>query len=1000
MYRGSWGRDFRRGTTLSLGDVGGVFSVLVAVLVPLLGLMLFLRRRRLADADSSARLGWREQTKRGYKAFFGTIGVGILFASVSAALLSGPELPVYGIAALVALLALPFILVFALDLGTTADEDGWRRRTRRGFTRLFCSIGILAYVGLALAVLFYERDTAGPAIALPEAVPQRAPSEVVPNAAQGNLEITPHSCPSGFVFVEAGTIAANNPAAGTGNPTPAAAPALTLARSICVQATEVTQGQWERAMGNNPSFFSACGDDCPVDQVSWFDAVEYANARSRQEGLPACYDGFYFVGAGCTGYRLPTSDEWTYAAQGGVAAAPIADLDAVSWNPKNSDKKPHPTRSRQPNRLGLYDTLGGVWEWTQDEYDIWGTPQLGKGDSETARILRGGSWYTLPEEAPAAASIYNFPDRKLFHVGFRLVKTWTDNPTESNNGREDEPDPMLAEGSGSCPIGYALIEPSPFATRDEMDWHVWNADPVHWSFEVNLQQRFCLKKTEVTQGEWTTLMGSNPSQFRHCGPSCPVEQVSWLDAVRFADALNGRAGLRSCYGGNSLSSTGCRGFRLPTEAEWEFAAYAPYDRSTAGTLPGPRGFRNSPELNDISWYSGNSGVSYEGGFDCADWTERAQAATTCGTHLVGTRLPNRLGLSDMLGNVWEWTSDWYEPTPYAGGPALDPLGPRGGNRKVLRGASWNYPAEGVRARIRQGAAPQSNNAFTGFRLAIAARPVGAARTQGNTNGSGSGATAPSAPAAEQSTAPKTDAGENIDTTTSYPDLINLVDADLPACLGPSALCPAFSGSGVRLDFSLGAGAERKSYIAAYDYNNTSDADPGAFEYGYNSSAAFAVFEIAHRGGRRSFVQRLEGSCGFRGYPCDLSLLPLSDKAMGVMTYGTWGQEGLFREYSTLIIIGNGVATSISFSTSGSNVGAVVCESDGSDDYAVHRDFFEYETELKLEPGDNPDFPDILIFEEQTITPCNGDAEVTRQTLRFRYSEGGYGGGGEPLFDGW
>ena len=394
-------------------------------------------------------------------------------------------------------------------------------------------------------------------------------------------------------------------------------------------------------------------------------------------------------------------------------------------------------------------------------------------------------------------------------------------------------------------------------------------------------------------------------------------------------------------------------------------------------------------------------MSYEGGFDCADWTERAQAAATCGTHLVGTRLPNRLGLYDMLGNVWEWTSDWHEATPYAGGPALDPLGPQSGTKKVLRGASWNYPAEGVRTRIRQGAPPQSNNAFTGFRLAIAARPVGAAGKQSKADGSGSGVTPTIAPAAQQSTAPKTDAGETIDANSPYPDLLNLVDANLPACLGPSGLCPAFSGSDKRLDFSLGTGAERKSYIVAYDYNNTSDADPGAFNYGYNSAAAFAVFEIAHRGGRRSFVQRLEGSCGSYGYPCDLSLLPISDRAMGVITDNYYFGFGLSHTYTSLIIVSNDTEDELQFHTSGSNSGEERgCDSDGSDDSDAQNGSFEYATELKLEPGDNPDFPDILILEEQTITPCNGAAAVTRQTIRFRYSEGGYGGGGEPLFDGW
>ena len=1011
MYRSSWGRDFRRGATLSLGDGGGVFSVIVAVLVPLIGLLLFLRRRRLADVDRSAGRGWRDQTKRGYKAFFGTIGVGILFASVSAALLSGPELPVYGIAALVALLALPLILVFALDLGATADEDGWRRRTRRGFNRLFCSIGILSYVMLALAVVLYECDPARIANAVPPAIPQLVAPQVEPNTAQGEPDIASHSCPSGFVFVEAGTIAAKNPAAGTGKPPPAAAPALTIARSICVQATEVTQGQWERAMGNNPSFFSDCGEDCPVDQVSWFDAVEYANARSRQEGLPACYDGFYFVGAGCTGYRLPTDDEWTYAAQGGVAAAPIADLDAVSWNPKNSDKKPHPTRSRQPNGLGLYDTLGGVWEWTQDEYSEFFWSGWAAGSRETPRFLRGGSWYTLPEEAPAAARTYNFPDRKLFHVGLRLVKTWVeDQPLHEGSGSQAAPPPAATAG---CPLGFARIEPGTFTMgassangRDEV------ADP----HSVALTRAFCMKLTEVTQSEWQATMGGNPALFRTCGSDCPVEQVSWFDAVHYTDALNRQIGLGSCYTSALQLDPTCEGFRLPTEAEWEFAATAGADAAHYAIHPRTGLSAASATLDPVGWYRDNSSVSYLGGMDCADWQAAPSSLRTCGTHAVGQKLPNRWGLYDMLGNVWEWTGDWRAPYPdryqLNNKAALDPPGPATGTNKVLRGGAWNFPEHGLRAAFRNSAKPHTASSFVGFRLArtasvsnvLATQETAAASGSGSGSGSGTDTAATPPPGTEDAAkaagahATEPEGSGYVDTTMSYPDLINLVDADLPACLGPSALCPEFSGSDVSAALRIGDASNRKEYLVAFDFNTTID---GGGESCHSCLPSYGTFAAAESNGSEKFSRIDEGNCGTFGYPCSVSTLKLSER-VGAFDFSSGSlYQGYSQSQTSLYLISTLPMkdNSVFFPSDSSNGGAVVCDSEGSEDSGWDS-LYEFSATMKLEQGANPDFPDILVLEEVTATPCNGDAEVTRQTRRFRFESGGYRADKESIGDGF
>ena len=153
---------------------------------------------------------------------------------------------------------------------------------------------------------------------------------------------------------------------------------------------------------------------------------------------------------------------------------------------------------------------------------------------------------------------------------------------------------------------------------------------------VRLTRGFWLGKYEVTQAQWESVMGSNPSRFKNCGGNCPVERVSWNDVQEFIGKLNRRLGGRP--------------YRLPTEAEWEYAARGGTTADTyAGDLTNPRG--NDPVLNRIAWYRENSGRR---------------------THPVGRKAPNGWGLHDMLGNVWEWVGDWYGD--YPGGDGDGPVG--------------------------------------------------------------------------------------------------------------------------------------------------------------------------------------------------------------------------------------------------------------------------------------------------------------------------------------
>jgi formylglycine-generating enzyme required for sulfatase activity len=223
-----------------------------------------------------------------------------------------------------------------------------------------------------------------------------------------------------------------------------------------------------------------------------------------------------------------------------------------------------------------------------------------------------------------------------------------------------------------------------------------------------------MQKTEVTQGEWKSVMRTNPAEFKNCGEDCPVEMVSWNDAVAYANARSRHDGLPECYVDSSLKGLGCTGYRLPTEAEWEYAARAGTTEATYGGNLSRLGALNTPAVSPIAWYGGNSGVSYEGAVDCSRWFEKQFPSATCGPHPVRQRRANAWGLYDMLGNVSEWTGDLYGEYPSS---ASDPTGAAAGDNRVDRGGSWHDYAFFARAASRSFGDPAGSFNFLGFRLA-------------------------------------------------------------------------------------------------------------------------------------------------------------------------------------------------------------------------------------------------------------------------------------------
>jgi formylglycine-generating enzyme required for sulfatase activity len=218
-----------------------------------------------------------------------------------------------------------------------------------------------------------------------------------------------------------------------------------------------------------------------------------------------------------------------------------------------------------------------------------------------------------------------------------------------------------------CPAGtFTMGSPAGEADR--------SADETQ--HQVTLTKPFWLGKTEVTQAQWQAVMGANPSQFK--GNDLPVEHVSWDDAASFCKKLTERA---------QAAGTLPAGYeyRMPTDAEWEYACRA----GSTGPYAGAR-------LDDLGWYYGNSGRT---------------------THAVGTKQANAWGLVDMHGNVCEWCQGWYGD--YPAGVAPDPTGLATGTSRVSRGGSWSSLASSCRAAYRCGFVPSFRNDFLGFRIALA-----------------------------------------------------------------------------------------------------------------------------------------------------------------------------------------------------------------------------------------------------------------------------------------
>ena len=532
---------------------------------------------------------------------------------------------------------------------------------------------------------------------------------------------------------------------------------------------EVTQREWQKVMGANPSQFK--GDEyvwLPVENVSWDDC----------QG---------FCGKAGGGLRLPTEAEWEYACRAGTKTrfsfgADYADLWKygnycdksntinLPWQDKDHDDghdKTAPVGSFKANGWGLYDMHGNVWEWCQDWY---GKDYYGKGEnvdpsgpaaeapSGSRRVLRGGGWRDRPRYCRSAVRLRLTPDlRYNFSGGLRVVvpvgpglpqtqsptgsqtakeatPVKTESPTNPAGPKSETPTPTDSQTPPVVPAGKLRV-PAGFKAKagtaaEPYTKSGWAKEIVHEATGMELVfipagsfQMGSPKSEQETLTQEATKLRFTPLDLSAEGPQHEVKITKPFYMGKY-EVTQGQ--WQKTMGANpsqfkgdkrlpveTVSWDDCQGFlgkaggglRLPTEAQWEYACRA------LTKTPFSFGADNA-ELWKYGNYCDKSNTNklYGQDKDHDDGHDK--------TAPVGRFKPNDWGLYDLHGNVWEWCSDWYDSDYYGKGENVDPTGPATGWTRVLRGGSWYYRPPYCRSAYRTGVTPDNRGSFDGFGLRV------------------------------------------------------------------------------------------------------------------------------------------------------------------------------------------------------------------------------------------------------------------------------------------
>ncbi|MEX0324036.1 MAG: formylglycine-generating enzyme family protein [Puniceicoccaceae bacterium] len=425
---------------------------------------------------------------------------------------------------------------------------------------------------------------------------------------------------------------------------------------------EVTQKQFETVMGYNPSTFQQQENhsDLPVETVSWLECQEFLRRLNlARNGL----------------FRFPTEAEWEYACRAGTNTAFWWGNTTENWKAydyawvnSRSFAMTHSVGSKTPNAWGLHDMSGNVWEWCSDWYAPYSADAVEnpKGPSHGyEKVFRGGSFYDFAVSARSGNRHRHEIDRGYPAIGLRVV--WEPDVANNDNAR-------VFYLEGNVPLEMVPIPAGQFLMGSPEKQEDSQKDE-HPQQEVTISKPFYIGRFEVTQAQWSAVMGFNPSTFTQSVSSGlhPVEGVSWSDAMNFIEVLN-----------EQLSGT----FNLPTEAEWEYACRA----GSNSRFP----WGNDPHFKDLlkhAWFN-----------------SRAEGRT----HPVGQKQPNKWGLHDMHGNVWEWCSDafsTYTDSVEAGPSTKASTAPR-----IIRGGSWFNEPEALRSANRHRHPVDSRQTNLGFRV--------------------------------------------------------------------------------------------------------------------------------------------------------------------------------------------------------------------------------------------------------------------------------------------